>query len=319
MRNSQVAHIWAQNNNTSAKTGNGNFSCSSGLLFSYSTVVGKFYGNIAVYTSHRYSATTTGKHLNAVHGALQGTENYQTAFKIKDLPDTWEEVKKVILDEKLQYFKNLSFYRKKNVSFDIARILDHALKTALFADDHDLQIDSINLDPLVAVQARLNTVSDQYLSWEQQAEYIFRPEFSDALEMIQALTGCDNLEEKFDREVERDKANADKKQKEREFYAKTQEEKAKEWRSGNFTGTVYGVPIMLRVNGDTLETSQGAQVPLSQAKQLFQAMHTGQDLQGARIGHFTVNRYDAETLVVGCHNIPMTEISALAQELGLIQ
>lgn len=93
--------------------------------------------------------------------------------------------------------------------------------------------------------------------------------------------------------------------------------------------------VMLRVNGDDIETSQGARVPVTAAPMVWElvqrARHAGgyenagfgKALRSAgrvRIGDYPLDRIDADgTLHAGCHVIPYSELSAMARALNLVQ
>lgn len=79
---------------------------------------------------------------------------------------------------------------------------------------------------------------------------------------------------------------------------------------------------VLRVNNSTVETSQGASVPLESALKMYGTLskcttaHQRRRLHGIKIGAYAINSCSAETLTVGCHRIPMSEIKRIADSLG---
>ena len=93
-------------------------------------------------------------------------------------------------------------------------------------------------------------------------------------------------------------------------------------------------PIMLRVNGEEIETSMGARIPLAAAPMVWnlvqrvriEAQHApdgagrsfANGLRRVRIGDYPLDRIDADgTLHAGCHTIPYSELAAMARTLGL--
>ncbi len=81
-----------------------------------------------------------------------------------------------------------------------------------------------------------------------------------------------------------------------------------------------------QVTGGTLETSQGASVPLCHAIRAFRFLKLcrdrgrGWDANGRtiRVGHFNISRVDpAGDFVAGCHRINWPEVAALAVRLGV--
>jgi hypothetical protein len=75
--------------------------------------------------------------------------------------------------------------------------------------------------------------------------------------------------------------------------------------------------IALRINGEKIETSRGAEIPLDVAKGLWCAMEAKIDVTGMTLGNFTVRELTEENLIVGCHTIPLSEINLIAKQLGL--
>jgi hypothetical protein len=104
------------------------------------------------------------------------------------------------------------------------------------------------------------------------------------------------------------------------------------WLSGEPTAYYHGrAPdgsALLRVKGETLETSLGADVPLSHAVRVFRFVKACRDKGEAwvrdghslRVGAFTVDRIEAcGDFVAGCHRIAWSEVERIARQLGLIE
>lgn len=81
-----------------------------------------------------------------------------------------------------------------------------------------------------------------------------------------------------------------------------------------------------RVIAGTLETSQGATVPLSHAVRVFAFVRAVRERgeawersgSGPRVGHFQIDRVDSSgDFVAGCHRINWNEVERLARELGV--
>jgi hypothetical protein len=93
-------------------------------------------------------------------------------------------------------------------------------------------------------------------------------------------------------------------------------ERIAQWLAGENVTYPHNMPIVCRVKGDTVETSQGARVPLADALRLAglakecREKGRGLDLRGVAVGQYTGTRIDATgTLVVGCHSIPWESIA----------
>jgi hypothetical protein len=83
-------------------------------------------------------------------------------------------------------------------------------------------------------------------------------------------------------------------------------ETLKKWLSGEFNGTLYGIPVHLRLinDGKDIQTTMGARVPLEAAKRLYNKLKSGLDCKGDKIEGFTVIENNPDTIKIGCHVIP---------------
>lgn len=98
-----------------------------------------------------------------------------------------------------------------------------------------------------------------------------------------------------------------------------------EWRSGNpYVRLPHGIPVMLRIRGNEVETSMGARVPLSHAKRALrfvrEVIARGTEYQrnghSLHVGHYVIDRIESNgTLHAGCHHIAFGEIEAIAPRL----
>lgn len=84
-------------------------------------------------------------------------------------------------------------------------------------------------------------------------------------------------------------------------------------------GPFYNSPVALRWNreAERVETSRGAQITERTARALWAGMQRGAELAGLGLDGYRVNSWDGETLVVGCHDIPATELRRVAVLMGL--
>jgi hypothetical protein len=96
------------------------------------------------------------------------------------------------------------------------------------------------------------------------------------------------------------------------------------WRNGEAVRPSHEWPTMARINGDTVETSLGASVPLAHACRLARIArrvmsHGGKswpDGTGPTVGHFRVNSIAADgAAVIGCHEFSATESARILAEL----
>jgi hypothetical protein len=81
------------------------------------------------------------------------------------------------------------------------------------------------------------------------------------------------------------------------------------------TGYIHFDKTYLRVKNDTIETSLGANVPLREAKLLYDMIQRKDSIKGHQIGHYTVIGING-TLKIGCHEIERDEINRIAKLLN---
>jgi len=116
---------------------------------------------------------------------------------------------------------------------------------------------------------------------------------------------------------------------ERERFEREQAARA-DWLAGNgnryWRGSDENGRALLRIVGDVLQTSHGAEVPLSHAIKAFHVIRYCRE-RGAewqrngkqiRVGHFQIDSIDSQgNFKAGCHNIGWNEVSRIAESLGL--
>lgn len=279
--NAEVAHIWAQREGKTAKTSNGTFSCRDNCLYSYDTMIARFYGDVVVYSTHAYSKTTVGRHYSAMHRAITHIrEKYAYDGHVQYLPYSWPHVASILIDELVkQYETGLNKLSRKRTH----------INAAIFT----LQILYSKVDALCI---RCNYKNE--LGVYPTKEYL-----------------C----EKFPTLAKRitDQENEIK---EREHLnSLSLEEKIVEWKSGKNVYIPSGLmDILLRVKGKYVETSKGVKIPVDEAKALFPAIASRSLPKGFRIAqHYRFDNFTDTALVAGCHTIPFTEINEVAAKLGL--
>jgi hypothetical protein len=85
--------------------------------------------------------------------------------------------------------------------------------------------------------------------------------------------------------------------------AEKETEYLNQWLNGTWNGQLYNLPIYLRFNGDYIETSHGAKVPLKESLILLNDIREGKDCKGIKIGTYTVIETTLDYIKIGCHVI----------------
>lgn len=97
-----------------------------------------------------------------------------------------------------------------------------------------------------------------------------------------------------------------------------------DWRKGLINHAPSGAATMLRVNGDKIDTSHGAHIPVADALRLWpvilRVMGGTKDYEvGMNLGGYQLTQiYKNGGIRVGCHDIPFAEIEGVAKVLRLL-
>jgi len=104
----------------------------------------------------------------------------------------------------------------------------------------------------------------------------------------------------------------------------SQAERIATWRDGLPVYAQHTWGTLLRVIGDVVETSRGAEIPVEDAKRLWpvilRVMKGDRDYEvGMQLGLYRLTRINRDGgIVVGCHSIDYREIEYIAAQLGLV-
>jgi hypothetical protein len=100
------------------------------------------------------------------------------------------------------------------------------------------------------------------------------------------------------------------------------------WLTGEnvYTGGFHYLPTALRIKAESIETSRGAKIPVSDAIKiwplLLRAKNSGKTLEAGlhsiNLGPYRFNSFDGAVLIVGCHEIAWPELEKMAIQLNLI-
>lgn len=76
-------------------------------------------------------------------------------------------------------------------------------------------------------------------------------------------------------------------------------------------------PASLRIKDKEVQTTQGARIPLADARKAYRTIKAGRgdSLVGQRIAYYTVTSITEELLTVGCHKILLSEVDRIGPEL----
>jgi len=282
---SEVAHIWAQQNQEKGKSGNMFFEGTRIFSYGYHYCIANFVKPGLVLINSRGYSNSTAKHENYVRRALHGVKRFT-------VPSVgWS---KYGYQNEIDHAANLEYYRLKisNLVFDAKKAIKNSEFLARQAQ---------------GMHAGLLDYCDSFGLDKSEFEKIV---------IIDS-----ELQIKIDKQRTK---QAEREEKERLFneqlmeFAKNQSLPA--WYQFSEMPKLQGKTVYpsilpyayLRVNGSEVETSHGAKVPLKAAKVLFELIQSGRDIKGYQIGNYTVIGING-VLTIGCHKIERSEIERFAK------
>ena len=309
----QVPHLWYHKAQDSARTSTGNLYFEGATIFSYGShfPIAKHVSNgkrsAVLFTTRSYSVTTSG-HCSAVRSAIPSSALVFHIPELTYIGDDWKN------SEKNSHAQNIKNY-------------------------------------LARIEKSLVTSARARSSWSK--EYSHKGALSTLAELkaygqffkvkLPKLPTVPRLDSKQMQAIrERESKTAARKAEETRLakieQAKRETEKIERWRAGENVGSLYNVPVMLRLRTfgadesvqhavAMVETSRGAQVPVSHALRglrFVRAVVTrGEAFQTNghtfHLGHYKIDRIDVDgTLTAGCHVISLAEIERIAPELERI-
>lgn len=317
--NDMLAHVWAQGTQAHGKNANGTFRFDGGLLYSYAAKIAKRQANAqgvtcAVLIASQKWSVTTSAHQSIAARAVHGL--------------------------------GLPVFHVPNV--DPRTDADHLANFNALIASRDKAADAATR---ARTERRKDWLRGQADGYDQHAQ-----EYAKAF----ALGDPTKLAKRLARESA--KAERERKQREAERAAAFEAAKVEvapivasirdAWRAGGdvyqlFAAsglgpysqqatalrTLFDSVTLLRVNGDNVETSRGAEFPVEHAKRAFRPLSVvvargkpwdanGPDTALIRLGHFHVDRVEfvngAAVVVAGCHRVAWSEVELCARALGLI-
>ncbi len=303
----EIAHLWMHQTQKDARNPQGNFYFDGDTIYSYGGhfPIARHVTNVrgekaVVITTRRYS-NTTASHVSAVRRAI---------------PD---DVKRFdVVNVRPQSYRVNEVDHEQNMGAFVSEAKE-ALETAKRSRTYGLN----KLDTAFGLLRDAKSYAKFFDLEFPDKDWKFLPE-GEALTELRAKLEARRVKEAAAREAEL-AANRAAWERQRTINAMQEQEKIALWRSGEYTGSLYNVPCMLRFasNGD-VETSQGARVPARHALRALRFVQevkkSGKDWESNghtfHIGYYAVRKVTGDgTLLVGCHTITWPEIELFAPQL----
>ena len=291
-----VAHIWANQSQDEARNPQRNFYFRGDTIFSYrdsfpiARIIKRKGRECVLITNDTYSNTTT-RHCQLVRRAVRGKPVF------------------TVPDRTLQggHAENLDWYKQQ---------VENGVQALVKGRD--------KMQYLLELDRRIKEANDYCEFFGLKKRFVF-PKNLNRLELerkgneFNRGTDARRIASRAAAETRRRKCND----------RWNQPENKDKWLAGEsvYYRNSYGEPTLLRVKGEELQTSQGAEVPLDHAKRAFAfiAECRARNIEYQRnghsihVGHFVIDSIDAEgNIKAGCHKIAWSEIERIAGQLGLL-
>lgn len=272
----QCIHVWAQQTQREGRNSNRSIFFEGPSIYSYGRhfEMARFIEGVVLVNCARYSVTTS-KHQSYVRRAI-------TQYPSFDVPSMDDHSANVayLIDQAREHCDKATRARTAG-EWLMERANEYVGQTRAYLNTFCAPVPHSHLEVWHALR------EERYLKSEVQATILQRTREAQA--------------------KERDAQRA------REVKQRAQEaEQVEKWRAGESVGRYFST-MALRVKGEVVQTSRGAEVPIIEAKKLYRLLALTPSLAiGRRVGHFTVNSVTETEIIVGCHTIPLDEIERIA-------
>lgn len=286
--NSQVAHVWAQQTQSSGRNSGNTLFFNDASIWSYGshyqaarihTVKGQ---KVALINSNGYSISTH-KHLGYIRSALHGLMPYFHTSDVNDL-------------------------RKASLELDdlAYKSIEVELKRVKVKNKDEIKSSFASIHYYFELANELRTIIGKGSIWPTKKQ-------NDAVQKhlekrLARYLELNTPEMRAKAKLATEKRNARK----LELALEKEAEKVSKFRNGEQVGTLYNLPYeLLRVQGEKVQTSRGAEVPLRDASLLYRAIKAGKDVLGSKVGNFTLvavtDLGTDKAIKIGCHTVLLSE------------
>lgn len=286
---SECAHIWASQSQEQGRANSVFFEGQLIYSYGYHFPVARFapeYGNVVLFTSRGYSSST-GKHKTLIRSAIP------SGFNVVYCDDPSKGA-----DHNLYKWMCEANRLRRDFAAKTHKISRGNLAVEIFKTCESAEIYCIALK--IAIPEWCNESNEEMSA----RDYVY--EMAKAREAKKAAARAEYEKQAALESIER----------------------LALWAIGEnvYTGGFQYHPTALRIKGESIQTSRGANIPVDDAIKLWpllvRAKNSGKTIEAGlhsiHLGAYRFNSFDGHTLIVGCHQIAWSELEKMAIELNLI-
>jgi len=310
MNNQQVAHLWASGNKASGK--GSNFYFEGDTIYSYGShfpIARRITEGFYLITERGYS-NSTSRHISCTRRAIP---SFAKVFSVENRPDsTFETIREEKMSQARERLEGARTRLEGVEGKNAFSIYENAEKLSQFCEEsmelfgrfymHDNSFDCSS-------QLYLGNIKTECLELMNKHKEAYEIALAKKQEQQEARNA--KREAKFARQRELEKMEA--------------LELVPLWRAGecNNQWKLRSLPPMLRIKGSMVQTSQGAEVSLEDAKMAFgfinhkilQGIEWHRNGETCQVGAFSLISIDADFVTIGCHKFTIEEVKAFGKLL----
>lgn len=275
----EVAHFWANEVQESGRSGNMFFV--NGTIYSYGThfpIASHFESSGIILFTVDGYSSSTGKHKSIVSRSIPHDKSIINCKLLYDGKPKVPESLKYFKDTIKDLMEKQARAKSTNYSNTILSEIENAQKFITLV----MPYDSTNL---------IKDTSELLAYLSECSEAIKNNDLSKVKEAIK---------------IESEKAKA------------KELEKVKVWLEGGYMGMPNGTYCRISEDGQSVETTKRASVPIAEAKTLWNLIKHGKNIHGVKCGYYTVLSYVNDVLTIGCHKIPKKEVERIGKLLEAV-
>lgn len=299
----QVLHLWANQSQDSARSSNvffeGDTVYSYGRHYKLGQIV-KYKGKtVALINTTGYSVTTA-KHIRSAQQATSHLLQVDVSRDF-DIEKAMKLQKSEIQCRLLAHFKRLKVGKGESWSNEYS--------DRMLVEDHNKLCESLKLSKYKV------KVTPKYIK-EYNAHIQAR------LKREQELNSPEMIAKRDAKKIARDEARKQVAEIERAARLVKDQHEIEAWKysGGQLTYAVRNIyPNIIRVKGDIVQTSGGAEVSLTEARALLSKIVRSEAKYGDVIGSFTFNRVEDNIVTIGCHNLDLEQAKTVLNPLRIVK
>lgn len=294
--NSQLAHMWAQQNQEEGSASHLFFEKNKIWSYGRHFLAAEIHTlksgkRVALVNSRRYSVSTA-KHLSIIHGALRGLMPVFSASDPSNMRQAQTSLDKAAKNAIDAVLKDRLGRSSDSVRWKLEQV------TSAFDDATKLR----KLLGMPAIRPRVSDLKRVKAHLKEQLTRYMANQTPEAIER---------------RRVAREKATAQETKRQQEKLAND----IAEFRAGQRNHVLGLTYDLIRIRGSEIVTSRGASVPLVDAVRVYAAIKSGKNFN-TQIGHFrfqSIDRTLADPVIIaGCHRILLSEIDTVLSKVDSI-